>query len=319
MAGMQMMNSGGGPSVGNAASRIYTPSGLPSTDSQLQGLMSNYGNQASGLNSTVDPALLQSYMAQLGINYNPLIQAGQQAGAASTQYGNQLQQMAGQEQAAGQQLYNTAMDPQNALFNKEQQQVTDQSNAIASMYGLGTSGAGAGTTSNNLSNFDINWQNQQLQRQATGLQGLTGANTAAGQFAGAAPAAYLAGGTTPINTQVTAAQAPASAAQYYTQGATQAMSPELTAMNPMLQYMNYGTGGQAQAFNAALGAAQFNSGQQQQGSNALFQGLNSMGVPNNGSGASSFFQNWGNPYGSTSQQNASYGGDPTSTVENFPS
>jgi len=75
----------------------------------------------------------------------------------------------------GGQVLNTAFDPQNALFNQLSQQVQNQANAANAVAGLGSTAYGAGTTGNTLSNFDINWQNQQLGRQATGLGAAEGA------------------------------------------------------------------------------------------------------------------------------------------------
>lgn len=67
-------------------------------------------------------------------------------------------------------ILNTAFDPQSALFNQTQQQVSDQSNAANAMAGLGGTPYGASVAANAASNFDINWQNQQLGRQRQGLQ-----------------------------------------------------------------------------------------------------------------------------------------------------
>lgn len=67
------------------------------------------------------------------------------------------------------QILNTAFDPQAALFNQTQGQVLDQSNVANAMSGVGNTPYGASVTSNALGNFDINWQNQQLARQAQGL------------------------------------------------------------------------------------------------------------------------------------------------------
>jgi hypothetical protein len=77
-------------------------------------------------------------------------------------------------------VLNTAFDPQQALYNRTQQQLLDQQNAINAMSGVASSPYGAGMTGQTMSNFNIDWQNQQLQRQLQGLQG-------AGQgYAGAA-------------------------------------------------------------------------------------------------------------------------------------
>jgi hypothetical protein len=97
-------------------------------------------------------------------------------------------------QGASSNILNASMDPQQALYNRTLGQVTDSSNAINSMYGLGTSPTGANATNSAINNFNIDWQNQQLQRMiqggqaAGGLQG-TQANILGG-LAGTGIGAY---------------------------------------------------------------------------------------------------------------------------------
>ena len=67
-------------------------------------------------------------------------------------------------------IYNTAMDPQMALYNQMQSQTTDAARANAAAAGLATSPAGVAGVDWSNNNFNINWQNQQLQRQIAGGQ-----------------------------------------------------------------------------------------------------------------------------------------------------
>lgn len=76
---------------------------------------------------------------------------------------------------AGNQVLQTSQDPQNALYNRTAQQVTDQSRAAQYARGIQSSPLGASVESNNLSNFNIDWQNQQLAREAQGLSAAQGA------------------------------------------------------------------------------------------------------------------------------------------------
>lgn len=81
---------------------------------------------------------------------------------------------------AGQQTYQTALDPQSSLYNRTAQQTQDQVRAGESARGITMSPYGAGVEGKAMSDFNIDWQNQQLQRQVQGLQGFSGAgNTAA--------------------------------------------------------------------------------------------------------------------------------------------
>lgn len=70
--------------------------------------------------------------------------------------------------AAGQVL-NTAFDPQGALHDRNYQQTMDAANAHNAMYGLGTSGVGAGVANKAGSDFNLDWQDRQLARQVSGL------------------------------------------------------------------------------------------------------------------------------------------------------
>ena len=147
------------------------------------------------------------------------------ANAAGAQYGNVGMGLGAQSQsefgaannilAAGQNVYQTALDPQNALYNRTAQQLQDQTGATNSMYGLGSSAAGAGVANQALSNFNIDWQNQQLQRQAQGLsayegagQAASGLNTNAGQLGSQGAGMQLQGGQVPYTTAQTIAGVP---------------------------------------------------------------------------------------------------------------
>lgn len=72
---------------------------------------------------------------------------------------------------AANQLLQTGFDPQNALYNQQAQQTQSNSNATNAMYGLSQSPYGAGVANQNQTNFNIDWQNAQEQRQATALAG----------------------------------------------------------------------------------------------------------------------------------------------------
>jgi hypothetical protein len=116
------------------------------------------------------------YLPQLMSNaFNPMY--GQQVGFTANNP-NYAQAMTGAAQGAalggaganslygaGQGILQSGFDPQSALFNRTQQQVMDQAGATNAMMGLGASPYGAGATNKAMSDFDINWQNQQLGRQ----------------------------------------------------------------------------------------------------------------------------------------------------------
>jgi hypothetical protein len=75
------------------------------------------------------------------------------------------------------QIMNTGFDPQQALYARTAQQVQDQTRAAEAARGVASTPYGAGIEGQQMSNFNIDWQNQQLQRQAAAAQaasGLTG-------------------------------------------------------------------------------------------------------------------------------------------------
>lgn len=97
-----------------------------------------------------------------------------------------------------------AFDPQSALYNRTLQQLRDQINVANAQSGVSTSPYGASVEANALGNFNIDWQNNLLNRMATGANAASGLiNTAAGatrtgagvigdaaQIAGTAPLSY---------------------------------------------------------------------------------------------------------------------------------
>ena len=85
-------------------------------------------------------------------------------------------------------IMGTAFDPQQDLYARTLQQVQDQARAANAAAGVGTTPYGAGLEDQATRDFNINWQNQQLQRQIAGAQGAGGlAQTGAGLAGGAAP------------------------------------------------------------------------------------------------------------------------------------
>ena len=77
------------------------------------------------------------------------------------------------------QIAMSGFDPQQLLYNRLLQQTQDLSNVTNAQYGLSGSPYGAGVANQALSNFNIDWQNQQLQRQ---LQAGAGAGSLYGQY-----------------------------------------------------------------------------------------------------------------------------------------
>ena len=112
---------------------------------------------------------------QLNTNPNASYNAG-----ASTQAGSNTVTTANSLLPGVGQIMSTAFDPQQALFAQMYQQQQDQSNVTNAQNGVAGTPYGAGLVNQNNQNFDINWQNNELQRMATGASAAGGLLNAAG-------------------------------------------------------------------------------------------------------------------------------------------
>lgn len=156
-------------------------------------------------------------LAQAGIN-NPFAnqyqqgagiagQLGQAAGMGAYGAGAGLMNTAQGLEPGVQSLLQMGFDPQQALYARTAQQVQEQQAAQSAASGVAGTPYGAGVAGQTASNFNIDWQNQQLQRALAGAQGagqLTGAigqglQTGAGLQQGGV-AEYLQGAAQPYMT-----------------------------------------------------------------------------------------------------------------------
>jgi hypothetical protein len=322
-----------GTSGGGSGGSYYIPTGLSTADQQWQDLQT--GNYNTYNQYALAPYGYTSLAEGIQANnaYGPQYQAAANAAGASNNalaadFSNQantnwatqgaLQQLGNQQYStlanAGNQVYQTALDPQSALYNRSVQQLQDQTGATNSMYGLGSSAAGAGVANQALSNFNIDWQNQQLQRQLQGLQGLAGAYGQAGgtlnslysnaanygQLAGSQasqiPGLQLASGQTPYQTGQSIAGASGQlGSQFGSYLNSNVYSPAQSIQGAAIPYMNYGQGAQSVPYQS-----------QQQGAGAagalVSQGINNAYNAYTNSGSTGF-----NAFGST-QSPGNYAG-----------
>lgn len=258
---------------GGGGNQGYQPTGNAAMDQQAQqGLQQQMGIAGQGYNMA-NPAFLQSLQAQQGINYNPMLQGAQQAGA---QYGQTAQGAAGQSQnlyGAGNQIYNTAFDPQNALYAQTAGQVGQQINAGQAQRGLGNSPVGAAEYGQGMSNFNIDWQNQQLARQTQGVSAMNQAAQGAGQQGVNAANWLQTAGSLPVQAQQYVAGMPAQNASQYLSGLGQEQGLYGAPTSGAQNYL--GTGIQASQYGADAQTAQ-----QGAGANLLYQGVNQLTGPN---------------------------------------
>lgn len=175
-------NPNAGVSAGtfSATKMPYNYGGQPQADTNVQAQMNVLGqgnpfqNQAQGYAQTA--------------GQNSAYFGGQTMGQGMNQYGGANAVM------------NTAFDPQNALYDRTKQQVMDSVNANEAARGITMSPYGAGVANKAMSDFNIDWQNNQLARQTQGLQAATGANTAGANLGTVGTSQINQGGQLPYET-----------------------------------------------------------------------------------------------------------------------
>lgn len=107
------------------------------------------------------------------------------AGGQIAGLGQQTAGLASPLIGGAQNVLNTSMDPQSQLYNFLQNQNQQQTQALEQGAGLGGTPYGVGVEATANQQFNMNWQNQQLNRQLAGLQGAGGALGQAGSLYGA--------------------------------------------------------------------------------------------------------------------------------------
>src|SRR5487761_2396481 len=239
----------GGVGPGGAT---YVPQNRPGVDTQWQQIMQQRAPLLTqGAGHVQGPHNAGYAATQPGGQWGGVGNYLQGAGNALINQATQGQANQGALSAAGNQIWQTALDPQNALRDKLQQQVTDASRAGTSARGIGMSGEAAGIENNDVSNFLMNWQNQQLTRQT---QGLGAMGTAMGQSANQANQVGrdLSGAGTMYTTGM---NIPFATAQSYL-GATNPLFSQFGSLSPqLLSYLglsNSSTGALSTAQNSGL-------------------------------------------------------------------
>lgn len=182
IAGMVSGGSDSGGNGGSSSSATYVPTGQGQADTNWQSIMSRLMGTAGGQADTLTP-YLQSAFGNTANLYQQLQGRMGRYGGYMENQGTSLFGAADNLHHAGDDLYNTAKDPEGALRARLQQQTTDNSRAATSARGIGMSGEAAGLENQALSNFNMDWEDRQLGRQTQGLQGAVGAYDAAGRSA----------------------------------------------------------------------------------------------------------------------------------------
>lgn len=123
---------------------------------QAQNAVSDYAPFVTAFQQTQNPQQLAAQVTNYG-NYLQNTLSPADMAASATSFG------------AGNQILNTAFDPQQSLYNTQSANALNTQNAINAMAGIAGTPYGAGVTGQNQQLFNQNWLNQQLGRQATGI------------------------------------------------------------------------------------------------------------------------------------------------------
>lgn len=249
---------------------------LPNQSGAASSLYSDIGGFYNPY-SQVQPIEYQQMLAAMN---NPELKGymggAKAAGQGYDVAGRQAQQGGGLLMHDASRLYQMGFDPQQALYDKLQKQNTDQSAVMASMYGVGSSPYGAGLADQSNTNFNIDWQNQQLQRALQASQGIGQDVTGAQQMYGAGAQDYLMGGKVPYDAYNTALGNVNSAIGTYMGGAQQGNQLQSDPINAWLQYLGMGQGAVGMNQNA-FGMNQNTAGMYgQMLYPAMYQGFGSM-------------------------------------------
>ena len=192
-------------------------------------------------------------------------------------------------------LISMGFDPQQALYNRTQQQVQDQTRAGLEARGVDMTPYGAGVEGQTMSNFNIDWQNNLLNRasQGAGAAGNLlgqigqGQNQGFGLQTGGA-GAFLQGAGTPYQTSQGIGQNQLSTLQGMGQFGLQGAQIPQQQIGDYLGYLGAGVGAQNSANQNYLG--QLQAQRQQFGENQIF----GAGI---GSGLASIGRNWPSGWG----------------------
>lgn len=317
-----------GPSstASGGGSGLYTPTGLSSADQSWQQVLQQMQNYYGANSGTINSGANSAYQGL--INANNQYGGGYQnaANAAGSQYsalGNTLGGLSTQDAAtqqallnAGQQTYQASQTGNTPQYQLNLNNMMQQTGATNSMYGLGSSAAGAGVQNQALNNFNIDWNTQQLQNQIAGLGAYTNAANSAGNYGTAAAnlgqqgaADTLAGGQVPYSTAQSIANAPNSALSSMSGILNSGVyQPGSGIQSSIIPYLNYGQGATSNAYNAASTSAGALGSAVSSGITGLGNATQNMGSlsslfgPTSATGTSTspYYSGGGNTYGFTS-------------------
>lgn len=226
----QDQNTPGGYGGGGPGGSFYTPKmGMPTYIGGYQpqadvNLINEIPQVASGTGT------MQGYINQYlpSMNSPQMTQPTSYSPAATSAIGNEISANALQYQPYANQAMQTGFDPQNALYQNTAQQLTDQTRAAEAAAGVAGTPYGAQLEGRNMADFNLNWINQEQQRQQAGAQTAMGILQGAGQEAAAGQQLAQAGPS--FQTSMLSS---------LMGNTTQALQPQQTALEDYLNYLGH--------------------------------------------------------------------------------
>lgn len=244
---------GSTPSAPNV--QTFQPSGTQAFDKLIQSMIT----QQSGSNpySQYMPQATATFNMQSGNANAPGYQtAANNAGSAFNTVGNQavgasvdINKAALAGLPAASQVLNMGFDPNNALYQRTLQQLNDLVNVNEASRGVTNSPYGASVANTADANFNIDWQNNQLDRAlkalsgyTSGVQGAASGAAQAGQVGTAGAGAINNAGAVPFNATNTISENQSAALNQLLNilgiGGSQAFNQN--TINDLMQYLNLG-------------------------------------------------------------------------------
>jgi hypothetical protein len=169
---------------GSSASSVPLPAQLPNVTQSANAAYSGIGN-LSQYGTAANSTLGNAASTYQNLYNNPYATQAQTTAGTGSQMGmtgaTNAYNAGGALTTAGlgllpgaQAIMQQGFDPQQALYNQTLGQTTNAINANNVAAGLGSSPYGASVAGSGIGNFNVNWQNQQLGREATAASAASG-------------------------------------------------------------------------------------------------------------------------------------------------
>lgn len=246
---------GGTPSAPNV--QTFQPSGTQQADTSFQTLINQmlannpYDKYAPQATATFDSAYKNPYAPGYQASANTAGAAYGAAGATAGASAPGLTKAGDNALTASNQVLNMGFDPQNALYQQSLQKLNDTTNAGQAQRGITNSPYGQSVSDTANTNFNIDWQNNQLTKAIQALSGYTsgvaGANadyTGANTLATAGAADIAKSGALPFaaSTDITNSQSAAMNQLLSILGNSGAGAWDSTSLDQLMSYLKLGAG-----------------------------------------------------------------------------